>query len=87
MFLVTARINFESYPEKITSLMTAGKKSPVELQRTYLKAKRDVFGSDKGGKGNSEKLEKMLQEWLGKDVTLDQMRPPDHPKYYTVFIT
>lgn len=64
--------------------MTAGKKSPLELQRTYLKAKRDVFGSDKGGKGNSGKLEKMLQEWLGKDVTLDQMKPPDHPKYYTV---
>jgi len=67
-----------------TSLMTAGKKSPLDLQRAYLKAKRDVFGGDKGGKGNSEKLQKVLKKWLGEEIILDQMKPPDHPKYYTV---
>jgi len=64
--------------------MTAGKKSPLDLQRAYLKAKRDVFGGDKGGKGNSEKLQKVLKKWLGEEITLDQMKPPDHPKYYTL---
>ena len=62
--------------------MAAGKKTVLELQRAYLKSKRAVFGGDKGAKGNSGKLQEVLQEWLGKEVALDKMRPPDCPKYY-----
>ena len=68
------------------SLMAAGKKTVLELQRAYLKSKRAVFGGDKGAKGNSEKLQEVLQEWLGKDVALDEKRLPDRPKYNTACI-
>ena len=65
--------------------VTAGKKSVHELQRIYLKEKRDIFGKDKRGglmglvaKGNTRKLQEVLQDWLGNDVALDKK---NHPKY------
>ena len=68
--------------------VTAGSKSVHELQRIYLKEKRDVFEKENGGgllswitnKCNTTKLQEVLQEWLGKDVALDQKKPPDHPR-------
>ena len=65
--------------------VTAGNKSVRELQRIYLKEKRDIFGKEKRGglvglvaKGNTKKLQEVLQDWLGEDVTLDAKK---HPKY------
>ena len=65
--------------------VTAGNKSVRELQRIYLKEKRDIFGKEKRGglvglvaKGNTKKLQEVLQDWLGEDVTLNAKK---HPKY------
>ena len=65
--------------------VTAGNKSVRELQRIYLKEKRDVFGKEKRGglvglvaKGNTKKLQEVLQDWLSKDVALNEKK---HPKY------
>ena len=64
--------------------VTAGDKSVHELQHIYLKEKRDVFGKDKRGglvglvaKGNTRKLQEVLQDWLGND----KMNEKKHPKY------
>ena len=52
----------------------------------YLKEKREVFENGGGllnwitNKCNTTKLQEVLQEWLGKDVALDQKKPPDHPR-------
>ena len=65
--------------------VTAGNKSVHELQCIYLKEKRDIFGKEKRGglvglvaKGNTKKLQEVLQDWLGEDVTLNAKK---HPKY------
>ena len=68
--------------------VTAGNKSVRELQRIYLKEKRDIFGKEKRGglvglvsKGNTKKLQEVLQDWLGEDIALNDKKPPVHPKY------
>ena len=66
--------------------ITAGSKSVRELQCIYLKEKREVFENGGGllswitNKCNTTKLQEVLQEWLVKDVALDQKKPPDHPR-------
>ena len=32
-------------------------------------------------KGNTKKLQEVLQDWLGEDVALNDKKPPVHPKY------
>ena len=78
--------------KKLFLYATTGSKSVRELQRIYLKEKRDVFEKENGGgllswittKCNTKKLQEVLQEWLGKDVALNEKKPPDHPRYNTM---
>ena len=78
--------------ENLFLYATTGSKSVHELQRIYLKEKRDVFEKENGGgllswitsKCNTRKLQEVLQDWLGKDVALNEKKPPDHPRYNTM---
>ncbi len=59
-------------------LNSAGRKSAREVQQIYLRVKGEVFGSGKGllAKGNSDKLQEELQEWLGKDTKMSAVTYP-----------
>ena len=66
----------------------AGNKSVRELQRICLKEKGDIFGKTKSkglvglvAKGNTKKLQEVLQDCLGENIALNEKKPPDHPKY------
>ena len=59
-----------------------GRKSVCQLRDMYWSMKDSVFGGVPGGflgflaKGNTKKLQKILQNWLGKDTSLSDTTYP-----------